>query len=123
MGQPPILVVDDDITIVTTVAEILRDEGYTVATACNGQEALTYVAQHTPGAILLDMKMPIMDGWAFATTYRARPGPHTPLIVMTAAHDAAQRAAEIQAQEFLVKPFSIERLLAVIAHFVARDSE
>ncbi len=114
MERPPILVVDDDDTLMNTIAEVLRDEGYVVATAANGQEALASVAQQAPAVIVLDMKMPIMDGWAFATAYHSQPGPHAPLVMMTAAYDAEQRAAEIQAQQFLVKPFTIEQLLELM---------
>jgi two-component system, chemotaxis family, chemotaxis protein CheY len=119
MERAPILVVDDDDTILNAVKLVLDDEGYTVITAKNGQEALEYAIQHVPRLILLDMKMPIMDGWAFAEAYRAHPGAHAPLIVMTAAQDAAERAAEIQAEAYIAKPFTIDQLLALVQKLLA----
>jgi CheY-like chemotaxis protein len=115
--KQPILIVDDDETIVQAIADILRDEGYVVNTASNGQEALGWVKQQPPQMIFLDMKMPTMDGWAFAATYRAQTVAPAPLIVMTAARDATQQAAEIQAQALLAKPFTIEQLLRLVQRF------
>ena len=114
----PILIVEDDAFIADALAEVLRDEGYMVLTAANGREALECVAHHSPSMIFLDMKMPIMDGWAFAATYRAQPGMPAPLIVLTAAKDTVERAAEVQAQAFLAKPFVIEDVLNLVQRFL-----
>lgn len=113
-NQRPILVVDDDEVILSTLALFLADEGYVVVVAGNGQEALERAEREHPRLILLDMKMPVMDGWAFAAAYRERPGPHAPIIVMTAARDARGRAAEIAADGFLAKPFDLDRLLDLV---------
>jgi CheY-like chemotaxis protein len=66
--------------------------------------------------ILLDMRMPTMDGWAFAQAYDRLPELHAPVIVMTAAPDAATRAAEINAVAYLAKPFHLADLYACIEH-------
>lgn len=113
----PILVVDDDDAILRTIEIILSDEGYQVIVASNGKEALTCLDEHAPRLILLDMKMPIMDGWTFATTYRARPGPQAPIIVMTAAKDSEGRAAEINADAAIEKPFDIEYLIQLVKRY------
>jgi CheY-like chemotaxis protein len=110
----PILVVDDDEVILDSVEFFLSDEGYPVVVAMNGEEALRCATQHAPRLILLDMKMPIMDGWRFAATYHAQPGPHAPIVVMTAAHDSRSRAAEINAEGFIAKPFDLDRLLELV---------
>jgi CheY-like chemotaxis protein len=60
--------------------------------------------------------MPVMDGWEFARRYRARPEPHAPIVVLTAARDAADRAAEIQADGHLGKPFDVDDLLTLVSH-------
>ena len=112
--RQPILVVDDDDIILSTVEILLLDEGYAVTLASNGQEALACVERQPPRLILLDMKMPIMDGWTFAATYRAQPGPHAPIIVMTAAHEPADRAKAIAADGYIAKPFDIDHLLAIV---------
>jgi CheY-like chemotaxis protein len=59
--------------------------------------------------------MPVMDGWAFAAAYRQLPAPHAPIIVLTAAHDTLQRAAEIGADAALGKPFTTAELTACVA--------
>jgi CheY-like chemotaxis protein len=114
----PILVVDDDEVILSTVEFTLSDEGYPVMTAPDGAAALDLVEQQPPELILLDMKMPIMDGWAFARAYRDQPGPHAPIVVMTAAADAARRAADIGANGYLAKPFDLEDLLTVVGRML-----
>jgi CheY-like chemotaxis protein len=116
--EQSILIVEDDASIADALAEVLRDEGYPVLTAANGREALDCVAHHSLSLILLDMKMPTMDGWAFADAYRAQPGGPAPLIVVTAAKDAGERAAEVQAQAFLAKPFTIEEVLDLVQRFL-----
>lgn len=120
-NQQPILVVDDDEVILSTLALFLADEGYDVVVASNGKEALERAKHEHPRLILLDMKMPVMDGWAFAAAYREQPGPHAPIIVMTAARDARARAAEIAADGYLAKPFDLDRLLDLMRQHAPQD--
>jgi CheY-like chemotaxis protein len=116
-----ILVVDDDADLRFLIAEVLADEGYTVVTAQHGAAALDCLAREAPRAIVLDMRMPVMDGWAFARAYRALPGPHAPLIVCTAARDAAERGAEVEAAATLAKPFVLTELADTVRAVVAAD--
>jgi CheY-like chemotaxis protein len=116
--RPLILVVDDDAAIRRFVAEALRDEGYLVTEAGDGRAALSAVDRDRPGLILLDMTMPVMDGWQFAAAYRRLPGPHAPIVCVTAAHRAAERAAQIMAEAALPKPFDLDGLLDLVARFV-----
>ncbi len=118
-----ILVVDDDEIILSTVEFLLVDEGYSVLLASNGQEALACVEQQPPSLILLDMKMPIMDGWAFAAAYRSQPGPHAPIIVMTAAHEPADRARAVAAESYIAKPFDIDQLLALVRTYTSQAKQ
>ena len=114
-GRPrPILVVDDDAAIRRVVAAVLADEGYTVAEAPDGGAALARARAAPPRLILLDMRMPGMDGWEFARRYRRRPGPHAPIICVTAAVDAAARGAQIGAVAALAKPFDLDELVALV---------
>lgn len=106
-----VLVVDDDDAIRRVVAETLLLEGYDVTAVSHGGVALDSLAQRLPDVILLDMRMPVMDGWEFARRYRATPGPHALIIVMTAAQDAPQWCREIGADGCLSKPFDLDDLL------------
>jgi two-component system chemotaxis response regulator CheY len=117
-GPGPILVVEDDDDIRDFVSALLIDAGYSVMVASNGKVALEMVEREPPRAILLDMKMPIMDGWEFAREYHSQPLVAAPIIVMTAAHDSAQRASQVRAVGVLNKPVELEDLLATVAREV-----
>ena len=111
-GRPrPILVVDDDAAIRRVVAAVLADEGYTVAEAPDGGAALARARAAPPRLILLDMRMPGMDGWEFAREFRTRHGHGAPIIVVTAEASARRRAEEITADGFLGKPFGAAELM------------
>lgn len=109
-----VLVIDDDEGILGFIRDVLTEEGHEVLEAIDGAEALDLVRRQPPDLILLDMRMPVMDGWQFADVYRAMPNSHAPIIVLTAARDAADIAADIHAQGYLAKPFTLDRLLAVV---------
>ncbi len=110
------MVVEDDTDILATLEVILEDEGYEVLAATNGLEALDAIKARgeLPSLILLDMRMPVMDGWRFATALRKRYRSVSPLIVMSAAPDTEQRAEEIRATGWLSKPFDVNELLKKI---------
>jgi CheY-like chemotaxis protein len=112
--KPAVLVVDDEADIRNVVAFLLEDEGYRVLTARDGHEALAVVAQEVPTAILLDMKMPRMDGWQFVRAFRAQYGRSAPVVIMTAAENAGQRAAEVEAEGYVGKPFDLDDLLRTL---------
>ncbi len=120
MPSEHVLVVEDQEDIRDFVAYVLETEGYRVTTAGNGAVALEHVARESVDVVLLDMRMPVMDGWAFARAYRQRPGPHAPIVVLTAAQDAASRAAQIQADDYLGKPFELDDLLNIVARNTRR---
>ena len=108
-----ILVVEDDPAVLRVVVRALEVEGYAVASARNGAEALTEVESDRPLLILLDMHMPVMDGWRFKQALGQR-GLDVPIVVMTAAVNAASYADDIQANGYLGKPFDIDELLSVV---------
>lgn len=111
---------DDDRGIREFVRTVLADEGYAVTEATDGQEALERVEAQRPDVILLDMRMPVMDGWEFARTYRLQPGPHAPIVIVTAALDVAKDAKEIGADGFLAKPFQLDDLLELVQRHAHR---
>jgi CheY-like chemotaxis protein len=113
MRDVTVLVVDDEPDIRATVSAMLEIEGYSVAEAANGADALRQLEERPPDVILLDMRMPILDGWGFAAELRRR-GHRTPIVVMTAARDAAHWASEIAASAFVAKPFGYDDLIAAV---------
>src|SRR5262245_31720681 len=102
MRPPLLLVVDDDQDLRDLMQELLTAYGSEVITAANGQDALHQLSQREPDLILLDMKMPIMDGWEFCRALDQR-GPHPPVVVMTAAQNPAERASSVRAAGWLGK--------------------
>src|SRR3954464_15480182 len=82
MSMPPaerVLVVDDDPDMAEAMALSLESAGYETATAANGLDALEAVESRMPALILLDMRMPIMDGWEFSRELRRRHGTEIPI--------------------------------------------
>jgi len=113
-----VLVVDDDYDLSTLVATVLLEEGYRVETASNGEEALASVDLALPDLILLDMKMPIMDGAEFAKELRARYDHDVPIVILTASADARVRAEEIGASGWIGKPFDLVALTNAVGRYV-----
>lgn len=105
-----ILVVDDDASIRAAIRDVLESEGYRVVTASDGAAALSAIERERPAMVLLDMRMPVLDGWGFSRELRRR-GISLPICVMTAARDAARWASEIGADSYLAKPFNLTDLL------------
>jgi DNA-binding response OmpR family regulator len=110
--------VDDDPVLLEVIAAILQQEGYAVATATDGADALRAIEQQPPALVLLDIRMPGVDGWTLARTLEER-GIAVSLVVMTAAQDAARWAAEIRAAACLAKPFELPELLAVVEQMLS----
>ena len=108
-----ILIVDDEPDIRATVSAMLEIEGYDVDEATDGAAALAAIEQQIPDIILLDMRMPVLDGWGFAAELRRR-GHRTPIVVMTAARDAARWAGDIAASSFVAKPFGYDDLITAV---------
>jgi len=108
-----VLVVDDEPDIRATVLAMLEIEGYDVDEAANGADALHVIEARPPDLILLDMRMPVLDGWGFASELRRR-GHGTPIVVMTAARDAARWAGDIAAAAFVAKPFGLDDLITAV---------
>jgi two-component system phosphate regulon response regulator PhoB len=121
-GQRTVLVVEDEEDLLETVTFILRRAGYEVIEADNGLHALERIAANgLPDLILLDMNMPVMNGWELARQMRARELWRVPVVVFTAAHDAQRSADEIGAAGFLGKPFDLEELVATVTRHLPPD--
>jgi chemosensory pili system protein ChpA (sensor histidine kinase/response regulator) len=121
---PDILVVDDEPALREITAEILAAEGYQVRTAANGREALDRVREDRPAVIVLDLMMPVLDGWAFIESYREMAGGDIPIVgvsaVLTPA--AAERLRQLGVRVCLAKPFDLGELLECVARLVGRPA-
>ena len=118
--RKPILIVDDDRSILETMSDLLQGEGYHVVTAGDGLDALDVMGRSPVSFVLLDMRMPRMDGWEFAKAFRER-GFRVPIVVMTAANDARRWATEIGADAYIAKPFDVDQLLVLVKRFSERS--
>ncbi|HTH69940.1 MAG TPA: response regulator [Candidatus Saccharimonadales bacterium] len=108
-----VLVVDDQEVIRDTLQTALDDEGFTVETAANGQEALEILGRWKPCVVLLDLMMPVMDGWAFCAEQQ-RAGDKTPVVLLSAAGGLDQEAKRLCAAGFVAKPFDIDHVISAI---------
>lgn len=125
-----VLIVDDDAPIRAFVKQALAGEGYDVQEAADGAAALAALERELVDLVLLDLWMPVMDGWQFAEAFkrldeRALPGKKPPLVVFTAERGlaAAQHADQLRAAGFLTKPFDIQELLDVVQRCVQRGRD
>ena len=113
-----VLVVDDDPAIRGLVADALRDEGYTVDLAAHGREALEAMRARRPATVVLDLMMPIMDGFTFIEAcHHEQLCDNVPIVVISAVHDALQRIQEVPIHACVAKPFDLDDLLRTIARF------
>ena len=116
-----ILVVDDEVNARTALAELLRDEGYSVETAADGFKALPKLEEHSPDLVLTDLKMPGIDGLELMRKVTTR-DPECVVVVMTAfgGVDTAVKAMQQGAADYLVKPVNVEELVLVIERGLER---
>lgn len=109
-----ILVVEDEQDVAELVADILDLEGYD-ARISSGEDALNDVLEFNPSVVLLDLMMPVVDGFEVARRLHARDDTRdVPIVVMTAMHDPSARAREVGAQGCVAKPFEILELIQAV---------
>jgi two-component system phosphate regulon response regulator PhoB len=122
---PLVLVVEDEAAIATLLRYNLEKQGYRVAEASDGQEALTRIQEQQPDLVLLDWMLPRMSGIEVCRQIRRKPGTRDlPVIIVTARtedHDAV-RGLNTGADDYITKPFSIDSLLARIRALLRRSS-
>src|SRR5919108_3662701 len=120
MSGSTILVVDDERNIVQLPRLYLRNEGYQVETAANGREALDKVRQTSPSLILLDLMMPVMDGWEVCKQLRKTSD--VPIIMLTARDDDVDKVVglELGADDYVTKPFNPRELVARVKAVLRR---
>jgi CheY-like chemotaxis protein len=109
-----VLVVDDDEGFRDTLILILQDMGYDVRAAMDGDDALTLLKFWSPHLIVLDVMMPLLDGWEFCERYGARVSRPIPIIVVSAAVPPSEAEGKPGVVAFLEKPFDLDALLDLI---------
>jgi chemosensory pili system protein ChpA (sensor histidine kinase/response regulator) len=121
-GAPLVMVVDDSLTVRKITSRMLAREGYEVATAKDGVDALQQLQDTKPDCILLDVEMPRMDGFEFARNVRADEATKgIPIIMITSrtADKHRNHAIEIGVNEYMGKPYQEDQLLALIKRYTA----
>jgi two-component system chemotaxis response regulator CheY len=113
-GERLVLVVDDDPDILQTLGLCLSSEGYRVLMAANGKEALDILERERPSVILLDLMMPVMDGWQFVAELDHRGQRDVPLLILSADRSVQGHAQQLRASGHLAKPFDLEELLGKV---------
>ena len=115
-----ILIVDDEKRLVSLVESYLIQEGYNVATAYNGKEALSVAQKEKPDLIILDIMMPEMNGYEFMRTHRVQQD--TPIIMLTAKVEDDDKiiGLELGADDYVVKPFKPRELMARVRNVLRR---
>ena len=120
MTRPSVLVVEDDASIRGVLQAALAAEGCEVLIAKDGASALDLAARRAPALILLDLRLPGMDGSEFARAYHQLPGRHAPTIVLSAAPDARELASELGVEAFVPKPFDLDDLMRLVERYLGR---
>jgi len=117
-----VLVIDDELGIRSVLAEALVEEGWEVQSARDGREALRVLRAWRPDVILLDLMMPVMDGWAFRKAQRGLPDglSDVPLIVLSAAREVAAHGVALGAAVALSKPFDLDEVFEAVEQVLHR---
>ncbi len=113
-GSRDVLVVDDDDDLRDVIQMMVGTAGYPTRAAANGRAALEEVRRARPGLILLDMLMPVMDGWEFVRQLRELHGNGIPIVIVSAAEHVLSIGAELDAAAVLAKPFEYRDLLLAL---------
>ena len=118
-----LLVVDDDPGLLLAVSDTLRAEGYDVATARRGADALVRVAETLPDLIISDIRMPGMDGYQLVRNLRSNARTRlVPIVFLTAKDETADRIEGFRSgvDAYITKPFEPEELVAIVAAILNR---
>jgi CheY-like chemotaxis protein len=112
-----VLVVDDEPQVVWMLRFSLEAEGYQTHSAGDGRDALDQIRRHRPRVVLLDIMMPVMDGWSVLEELRTLPAEERPRVVVVSARASTRdrdKAVELGADAFVAKPFNVDDLLGVV---------
>lgn len=122
MSKLKVLVADDEPALRKLLKTNMELEGYETLEASNGAEVLECVARDNPDIILLDIMMPVMDGWEVMTALASNPDYEQKVILVSAkaSDDAQLQGWELGADEYITKPFDLDSLLERVREVAAR---
>ena len=126
LNQPVILVVDDIATNVTFMKALLKGKNYEVIDAYSGKEALQLAEERVPDVIILDIMMPVMDGYEVLARLRANEATkHIKVVMLSALSDSKdiKNAMDLGADEYLTKPIFAKKLYQVLDKYTNRVKE
>ena len=121
-----VLVVDDEVNIVTSLEYVMKAAGFDVATAYDGEEALAKIAEIVPDLVILDVMMPKLDGFEVCEKVRANPLWKSVLIVMLTAKgrdSEREKGLSLGANDYLTKPFSTHDIVKRVKELLNTNEE
>jgi two-component system alkaline phosphatase synthesis response regulator PhoP len=119
--RPKILLVDDDVDLVKVMSGALESKAYEVIVAYNGQEGLEKARKEKPDLVVLDILMPVADGFTFADQFRKDPSlAKTPVLALTSFSESLGQPFPFDVTEYLVKPIKPRDLVAKVEEFLKR---
>ncbi|HEV7663198.1 MAG TPA: response regulator [Chloroflexota bacterium] len=124
MADSYVLVVDDDPAIRGLVADALRLEGYIVDIAAHGREALDAVRARRPATVILDLMMPVMDGFSFMEAcHKEHLCRDVPIVVISAAQDVLRQLNDVTVHACIQKPFDLDYLVRTVGLYARPNGQ
>jgi two-component system alkaline phosphatase synthesis response regulator PhoP len=120
-GRPKILLVDDDVDLVKVMSGALESKAYEVIVAYNGQEGLEKARKEKPDLVVLDILMPIANGFVFADQFRKDPSlAKVPVLALTSFSESLGQPFPFEVSEYIVKPIKPRDLVAKVEEFLKK---
>ncbi len=119
--RPKILLVDDDVDLVTVMRGALESKAYEVIVAYNGQEGLEKARKEKPDLVVLDILMPVADGFIFADQFRKDPSlAKVPVLALTSFSESLGQPFPFEVSEYILKPIKPRDLVAKVEEFLKK---
>jgi two-component system alkaline phosphatase synthesis response regulator PhoP len=119
--RPKILLVDDDVDLVKVMSGALESKAYEVVVAYNGQEGLEKARKEKPDLVVLDILMPVADGFTFADQFRKDPSlAKIPVLALTSFSESLGQPFPFEVTEYIAKPIKPRDLVAKVEGFLKR---
>ncbi|MCJ7575720.1 MAG: response regulator [Dehalococcoidia bacterium] len=119
--RPKILLVDDDVDLVKVMGGALESKAYEVIVAYNGQEGMEKARKEKPDLVILDILMPVADGFTFADQFRKDPSlAKIPVLALTSFSEALGQPFPFEVTEYIMKPIKPRDLVAKVEGFLKR---